>query len=58
MQVQPSTSMGVTVDPHTTQMNQFMSYIVTLSNPKCRDVLKLKAIQEISKNFEVNIFYY
>ncbi|XP_076255473.1 transcription-associated protein 1-like [Rhynchophorus ferrugineus] len=52
MQAQPSTSMGVTIDSHTTQMNQFMSYIVTLSNPKCRDVLKLKAIQEISKNFE------
>ncbi|KAF7269505.1 transcription-associated protein Nipped-A isoform X2 [Rhynchophorus ferrugineus] len=53
MQAQASTSLGVAVDPHTTQMNQFMSYIGTLSNPKCRDVLKLKAIQEISKNFEM-----
>ncbi|XP_050299225.1 transcription-associated protein 1 isoform X2 [Anthonomus grandis grandis] len=53
MQAQPSTSMEVSVDPHTTQMNQFMSYIKTLGNPECKDVLKLKAIQEISKNFEM-----
>ncbi|XP_060534319.1 transcription-associated protein 1 [Cylas formicarius] len=54
MQAQPSSSlMGVAVDPHTTQMNQFMSYIRTLGDPNCKNVLKLKAIQEISKNFEM-----
>lgn len=55
MQSQPSTSMEVAVDPHTAQMNQFMSYIKTLGNPDCKEVLKLKAIQDISKNFEVII---
>lgn len=53
MQAQPSTSMEVVVDPHTTQMNQFMSYIKTLGNSDSKDFVKLKAIQEISKNFEV-----
>ncbi|XP_030767739.1 transcription-associated protein 1 [Sitophilus oryzae] len=53
MQAQPSTSLGLAVDPHTTQMNQFMSYIITLNNSKCSDDLKLKAIQEISQNFEL-----
>jgi hypothetical protein len=41
------------VDPHTTQMNQFRSYVTMLGDPSCKDVLKLKATQEISKNFEV-----
>lgn len=41
------------IDPHTTQMNQFRSYVTMLGDPNCRDVLKLKATQEISKNFEV-----
>ncbi|XP_066149283.1 transcription-associated protein 1 isoform X2 [Euwallacea fornicatus] len=53
MQAQPTTSMEVAVDPHTTQMNQFMSYIKTLGNPECKDDIKLKAIQEISNNFEM-----
>uniref|UniRef100_A0AAR5Q8F1 FAT domain-containing protein n=1 Tax=Dendroctonus ponderosae TaxID=77166 RepID=A0AAR5Q8F1_DENPD len=53
MQAQSSNSMEVAVDPHTTQMNQFMSYIKTLDNPDCKDDLKLKAIQEISNNFEL-----
>lgn len=53
MQAQSSSSMEVAMDPHTTQMNQFMSYIKTLDNPDCKDDVKLKAIQEISNNFEV-----
>ncbi|CAG9767854.1 unnamed protein product [Ceutorhynchus assimilis] len=52
MQAQPSTSVEAAVDPHTTQMNQIMSYIKTLANPECSDVLRLKAIQETSKKFE------
>lgn len=51
MQAQ-SSSMGV-VDP---QMNQFISYVTMLGEPECKDVLKLKVAQELSKHFEVNIF--
>lgn len=40
------------VDPHTTQINQFKSYVTMLADPNCKDVVKLKATQEISKNFE------
>lgn len=53
MQAQAS-NIGV-VDPHTTQMNQFRSYVTMLGDPNCKDVLKLKATQEISKNFEVSL---
>lgn len=41
------------IDPHTTQINQFKSYVTMLADPSCKDVVKLKATQEISKNFEV-----
>ncbi|CAH0549746.1 unnamed protein product, partial [Brassicogethes aeneus] len=50
--MQAPTSMTV-VDPHTTQMNQFRSYVTMLGDPNCKDALKLKATQEISKNFEI-----
>lgn len=42
-------------DPHTTQMSNFKSYVTMLADPNCKDVLKLKATQELSKNFEVSI---
>ncbi|KAL3270789.1 hypothetical protein HHI36_021313 [Cryptolaemus montrouzieri] len=47
-----STSMAG-VDPQTTQMNQFRSFVTMLGDPNSKDVLKLKATQEISENFEV-----
>ncbi|CAH1997935.1 unnamed protein product [Acanthoscelides obtectus] len=37
----------------TTQMNQFRSYVTMLGDPDCKDGLKLKATQEISKHFEM-----
>nr|CAH7738954.1 unnamed protein product [Callosobruchus chinensis] len=36
-----------------TQMNQFRSYVTMLGDPECKDGLKLKATQEISKHFEM-----
>ncbi|KAG5864322.1 hypothetical protein JTB14_004435 [Gonioctena quinquepunctata] len=51
--MQASTSSMVGVNPHTTQMNQFKSYVTMLGDPDCKDVLKLKATQEISKHFEI-----
>ncbi|VEN46895.1 unnamed protein product, partial [Callosobruchus maculatus] len=36
-----------------TQMNQFRSYVTMLGDPDCKDGLKLKATQEISKHFEM-----
>ncbi|KAK9874414.1 hypothetical protein WA026_002761 [Henosepilachna vigintioctopunctata] len=41
------------VDLQTTQMNQFRSYVTMLGDPNSKDVLKLKATQEISENFEI-----
>lgn len=41
------------MDPTTTQMNKFRSYVTTLADPNCKDDLKLKATQEINENFEV-----
>lgn len=52
MQAQAS---NMVVDPHITQMNQFRSYVTMLGDPNCKDVFKLKATQEISKNFEVTL---
>ncbi|KAJ8954217.1 hypothetical protein NQ318_005812 [Aromia moschata] len=52
MQAQAA-NMGAVVDPHTAQMNQFRSYVTMLGDPSSKDVLKLKATQEISKNFEM-----
>lgn len=49
-----SSSMGV-VDP---QMNQFKSYVTMLGDPECKDVLKLKVTQELSKHFEVSYSYF
>ncbi|XP_044261128.1 transcription-associated protein 1 [Tribolium madens] len=51
--MQSSSSSMAGVDPHTTQMNQFRSYVTMLGDANCKDVLKLKATQEISKNFEI-----
>nr|CAH7738958.1 unnamed protein product [Callosobruchus chinensis] len=36
-----------------TQMNQFRSYVTMLGDPECKDGLKLKATQEISKHLEM-----
>ncbi|XP_072379030.1 transcription-associated protein 1 [Diabrotica undecimpunctata] len=47
-----SSSMG-SVHPHTALMNQFKSYVTMLADPECKDVLKLKATQELSKHFEI-----
>lgn len=55
--MQASTSAGtgaVGVHPHTALMNQFKSYVTMLADPECKDVLKLKATQELSKHFEVS----
>lgn len=41
------------VDHHTTQMNHFRSFVTMLGDPNCKDVLKLKATQEINTNLEV-----
>lgn len=41
------------VDPVTTQMNKFRSYVTMLADPSCKDDLKLKAVQEIGENFEL-----
>ncbi|KAF5288689.1 hypothetical protein FQR65_LT11954 [Abscondita terminalis] len=43
------------MDPTTTQMNKFRSYVTTLADPNCKDDLKLKATQEINENFEMII---
>uniref|UniRef100_A0A1Y1MXI9 FAT domain-containing protein n=3 Tax=Photinus pyralis TaxID=7054 RepID=A0A1Y1MXI9_PHOPY len=43
------------MDPATTQMNKFRSYVTTLADPNCKDDLKLKATQEINENFEIII---
>ncbi|CAH1110190.1 unnamed protein product [Psylliodes chrysocephalus] len=54
--MQASTSAGtgaVGVHPHTALMNQFKSYVTMLADPECKDVLKLKATQELSKHFEI-----
>ena len=46
------------VDPTTTQMNQFQSYVTMLGDPSCKDDLKLIATQEMSENFEVLLFFH
>ncbi|CAG9853589.1 unnamed protein product [Phyllotreta striolata] len=52
--MQASTSSGIGgVHPHTHLMNQFKSYVTTLGDPNTKDVLKLKATQELSKHFEI-----
>ncbi|XP_057664226.1 transcription-associated protein 1 [Diorhabda carinulata] len=51
--MQASTSSMGGVHPHTALMNQFKSYVTMLADPDCKDVLKLKATQELSKHFEI-----
>lgn len=46
-------SVPAAVDPITTQMNKFRSYVTMLADANCKDDLKLKAVQEISENFEL-----
>ncbi|XP_017777683.1 PREDICTED: transformation/transcription domain-associated protein isoform X2 [Nicrophorus vespilloides] len=50
--MQATTSAMSTVDSSTAQMNKFRSYINMLVDPAYKDDIKLKAIQEISENFE------
>ncbi|XP_077285479.1 transcription-associated protein 1-like [Arctopsyche grandis] len=48
----PATS--VSGDP-LTQMNTYRSYVTVLADPGAKDEIKLKAVQELSENFEVII---
>lgn len=51
--MQAGQSSMATADPNATQINHFCSYITMLKDPDRQDVSKLKAMREISENFEV-----
>lgn len=53
-QQQPA-RMASTVDQE--QMNKYCAYVTMLADPSCKDHLKLKVLQEISENCEVNESY-
>lgn len=40
-----------------TQMNTYRSYVTMLGDPSSKDELKLKAAQELSENFEVQLSF-
>lgn len=49
-----SMAAGGSGDPHT-QMNTYRSYVTMLADPGAKDEIKLKAAQELSENFEVDL---
>lgn len=40
-----------------TQMNTYRSYVTVIADPGAKDEIKLKAVQELSENFEVFIHF-
>lgn len=55
--VQAPQSSIATADPTATQIQHFYAYITMLMDPERQDVSKLKAMREISENFEVSHFF-
>lgn len=56
MQQNPPPQVKMPPSDPMTQMNTYRSYVTMLADPNAKDESKLKAAQEMSENFEVNIF--